>query len=117
MTIVPCPFQSSFPLRPRLFFSLRSARANTHALIFFFSRSHLSRINTAGAIPPIFFCLSRIGNTFPKRVLIRKKPVRLYTVRTRVRLYSLVLRCTPYPWSAKLSTSLGWDKYIHLVGW
>jgi hypothetical protein len=26
-------------------------------------------------IPPLFFYLSRIGNSFPKRVLIRKKPV------------------------------------------
>jgi hypothetical protein len=25
-------------------------------------------------IPPLFFYLSRIGNSFPKRVLIRKKP-------------------------------------------
>jgi hypothetical protein len=24
--------------------------------------------------PPLFFYLSRIGNSFPKRVLIRKKP-------------------------------------------
>jgi hypothetical protein len=27
-------------------------------------------------IPPLFFYLSRIGNSFPKRVLIRKKPSR-----------------------------------------
>ena len=52
--------------------SLRSARANTHALIFFFSQISFRPVSIA--IPPIFFCLSRIGNTFPKRVLIRKKP-------------------------------------------
>eukprot|EP01047_Picozoa_sp_COSAG01_P060914 COSAG01_NODE_7532_length_3163_cov_51.836815_1_plen_214_part_00 len=53
--------------------SLRSARANTHAFIFCLSQIFVRpRINSH---PTLIFYLSRIGNSFPKRVLIRKKPV------------------------------------------
>jgi hypothetical protein len=52
--------------------SLRSAQANTHAFIFCLSQIFIRpRINSH---PTLFFYLSRIGKSFPKRVLIRKKP-------------------------------------------
>ena len=48
------------------------AGEHTHAHPLFSVRSSL--VHVAIVIPPIFFYSSRIGNPFPKRVLIRKKP-------------------------------------------
>eukprot|EP01049_Picozoa_sp_SAG25_P002449 SAG25_NODE_128_length_14556_cov_11.699405_3_plen_200_part_00 len=44
-----------------------------HAFIFCLSRSLFGHVSIV--IPPLFFYLSRIGNSFPKRVLIRKKAI------------------------------------------
>jgi hypothetical protein len=74
VVIAPCPSRSSFPLHPCSFFSppcgrrgqthMRSSSVSVRSLF-----GHVSIV-----IPPLFFYLSRIGNSFPKRVLIRKKP-------------------------------------------
>ena len=75
-TLAPCPFWSSFPLHLCPFFSPPCGQCRqTHICSSSFSvRSSL--VHVAIVIPPIFFYSSRIGNPFPKRVLIRKKPDR-----------------------------------------
>jgi hypothetical protein len=74
-TIDPCPYRSSFPLHPCSFFSPPCGqRRQTHMRSSFVSvRSLFGHVSIV--IPPFFLYLSRIGNSFPKRVvLIRKKP-------------------------------------------
>ena len=59
---------------------LPAVGAGKHTCAHIFFSSQISFRHVSIAIPPIFFCLSRIGNTFPKRVLIRKKPYSAFTV-------------------------------------